>query len=128
LRLAELLKDGSPRGPGTNVSEQIVVRSPNLLEITAVFAPGETGHAPYTADADQVLYRVRKHTVIGKLDLQERIAAVGDPMRTPFALLGLPPAGKPDGLRPFVRHPRLANRDLDVVVVDLTPTRPPLAS
>ena len=120
FRLGELFKGNVLHGPGHARDEQIVVRSPNLLEMTTVFPPGEAGQDPYKADADQVLYRVRRHTIIGKLDLRERLAAVGDPTRTPFALLGLPPARKPEALQPFLRHSRVVQRGLDVVVVDLT--------
>ena len=107
LRLRELLKENKPYGPGDGDGKPIVVRSPNLLETTTVFPPREISREPYAADADQVLYRVRRHTRIGELNLGGRLTAVGDPSRTPFALLGLPPVAKPEGLHHFLRHARV---------------------
>jgi hypothetical protein len=120
LRLEELLEETQTGGQNRGGGERIVVRSPNLLEVTAVFSPGEKGRAAYMADVDQVLYRMRRHTRIGKLSLGKRLSAIGDPIQTPFALLGLPPAAKPELLQPYLRHARVGQLGLDVVVVDLT--------
>jgi len=120
LRLDELLKDDEQQASSRDAVERVVVRSPNLLEMTAVFPPGEAKNASYVTDGDQVLYRVRRYTRIGKLTMGRRLLAVGDPLRTPFALLGLAPALKPEGLNPYLQHERVAQLGLDVVVVDLT--------
>ena len=117
LRLDELLKDNPQRDHDND--DRIVVRSPNLLEVTAVFAPEEKGRAAYKINPGQFLYRVRRHTRIGKLSLNDRLSAVGDPIRTPFALLGLPPSAKPESLHPFLQYARIAKMGLDMVVVDL---------
>lgn len=118
LRFDELLKDSDPHGHDNG--ERIVVRSPNLLEVTAVFAPEDAGRSTYKSNADQVLYRVRRYTRIGKLSLGERLSAVADPMRAPFALLGLPAAARPEVLNPLLNYARVAQKGLDVVVVDLS--------
>lgn len=120
LRLDELLKDDVQQASGRDAVDRVVVRSPNLLEATAVFPPGEAKNASYTADGDQVLYRVRRYTRIGKLTMASRLSTVGDPSRTPFALLGLMPALRPEELNPLLQHERVAQLGLDVVVVDLT--------
>lgn len=120
FRLDELLKKEPTKQTGRGSSDAIIVRSPTLRETTAIFPPGEPGRAPYEADADQVLHRVRNYTRIGKLHAAMHLAAVGDPVRTPFALLGLPPVSKSEDLYPYLRHERVLHRGLDVVVVDLT--------
>jgi hypothetical protein len=120
LRLDELLKENGQHAQDNG--EKIVVRSPNLLEVTAVFAPEDMGHEAYRPNTDQVLYRVRRYTRIGKLSLGERLSAVADPMRAPFALLGLPPTAKPELLHRFLHHARVAQKGLDVIVADLCRT------
>lgn len=122
LRLAELMKTGRQTEAGTEGGDRIIVRSPSLLETTAVFPPGGPGHALYSTDADQILRRVRKYTLIHQLEpsMRPHLAAAGDPMQTPFALLGLPPTAKPEALHAFLQYQRVVQRGLDVVVVDLT--------
>jgi len=118
LRFDELLKEYS--GNVRDTAERVVVRSPNLFEITAVFQPREEARTSYVSEPDHFLYRVRRHTHIGKLTLADRLSAVDDPTRTPFALFGLPAKLRPEDLHPFLRHGRFAQHGLDVVVADLT--------
>jgi len=122
LRLAELLKPGHGQQPGKQGGEPVVVRSPTLLETTAVFPPEPSGGPLYAADPDQVLRRVRQHTCIGELRLDDRVRAAGDPLRTPFAVLGLPAATSPEKLLPYLRCACVAARSMDVLVADLTAT------
>jgi hypothetical protein len=107
LRFDELLDNGRAHGPHKGSAERVIVRSPNLLEITPVFPPAQARTATYAADVDHVLYRVRRYTHIGKLALHDRLAAVGDPGRTPFALLGLPSRTQPEALHRFLRDTRV---------------------
>ena len=117
LRLADLVS--RPRVGGVRDDPTaIVVRSPTLLETTAVFPPLDLPGAPYLPDAGQVLRRVRDHTAIGRLEAH--VDAVGNPSLTPFAVLGLPGLAKPEDLRRHLACERIARLGLDGVVVDLT--------
>jgi hypothetical protein len=122
LRLAELLKPGHGQRPGKEGGEPVVVRSPTVLETTVVFPPESSGAPPYTADPDQVLRRVRQYTCIGELRLDDRVGAAGDPLRAPFAVLGLPAATTPEKLLPYLRCARVAACGMDVLIADLTAT------
>jgi hypothetical protein len=120
MRLKDLTK--SRGGTHENI-KNIVVRSPTLLETTSVFAPTRhKGAVAFQAAPDQVLRRVRKYTSMGEphAGLVEHVEAIGDPDRCPFALLGLPAAGNPDGLTRFLTCPRTKQHGMDLVVADLT--------
>ena len=95
MRLRDLVtsKSTEPSERSDRRPDIIVVRSPTLLETTAVFAPSEAARLPpYVCDAEQVLRRVRDHTQMGekKAGLRVNVPAIGDPTRTPFAIFGLP--------------------------------------
>jgi len=101
----------------------IVVHNPTLLETTCVFAPVEGVRSPpYLADGQQVLRRVRDYTHIGDKNagLESHISAVGDPLRAPFAVFGLPAATKPEPLARCLNFSRFAAKALDAVIVDVT--------
>jgi hypothetical protein len=119
LRLQDLTRN---TGPSEIKRGGVVVRSPTLLETTSVFPPSESARsAPYVADGEQVLRRVRDYTYLGdgKAGLEVGISAIGDPAVTPFAVFGLPATPRPDALSRYLEFPRL-NRMLDAVVVDAT--------
>jgi hypothetical protein len=108
--------------PGRN---NIVVRSPTLLETTPVFAPNEAARSPpYSLDDEQVLRRVRDHTHIGNKNagIETNVAAVGDPTKTPFAIFGLPAPPKPEALVRYLDFSRFMSTSLDAVIVDVTRT------
>jgi hypothetical protein len=122
MRLKDLTKS---RANATTLGriKNIVVRSPTLLETTSVFAPArQKGMPAYQLAPEQVLRRVRRYTSMGEphAGLVEHVEAVGDPGRSPFALLGLPAATSPDGLTRFLSYSRTNCHGLDLVVVDLT--------
>lgn len=121
LRLGDLKPLSSAVAPGAS-GRGILVRSPTLLETTSVFAPVASTGAPYRADPLQVLRRVRDYTHMGDKNagLAEHVAAVGDPLRAPFALFGLPAEASPDRLGRFLDAQRFADVGLDAVVVDVT--------
>jgi hypothetical protein len=123
MRLKDLTKSS---GSAAHASlKSIVVRSPTLLETTCVFAPsGAKGTAAFGAAPDQVLRRVRKYTSMGEkhAGLVDHVGAVGDPEKSPFALLGLPATSNPDGLTRYLTSARTKQLGLDIVVVDLTRT------
>jgi hypothetical protein len=121
LRDLDLQMAASPGRPLSDAS--IIVRSPTVLETTAVFAPVTSKAAPpYGPSADKILRRVRRHTFLGERNagLGDRFDHVGDPMKTPFALLGLPPAKRAEELARFVQSERVRTFGMDVVIVDLT--------
>jgi hypothetical protein len=96
-----------------------------LLETTSVFAPTEGIIFPaYVPDEEQVLRRVRDYTHIGDRNagLENHIAAVGDPIRTPFAIFGLPAATRLDAYVRCFRFARFAAKSLDALIVDVTRT------
>jgi hypothetical protein len=118
LRFNELIAesakaDDAPQAP-------VVVRSPNLFEITPTFEPRSGESAPYAPAEDHFLYRVRGHTLIGKLSMSARLARIDDPRATPTAVFGLPAATKPEELNGFLNYGRFEQLGLDVVVADLT--------
>lgn len=93
---------------------------PTLLETTAVFVPTENRSAPvYVPNSDQILRRVRRHTKLNAIP--ERVADVGDPLLTPFALMGLNPTDQGELAR-CLDDERFVTHGLDAVVVDLTRT------
>ncbi|MEW6453895.1 MAG: multiubiquitin domain-containing protein [Pseudomonadota bacterium] len=101
----------------------IVVRSPTLLETTLVFAPAASRAAPaYGPLPEQILRRVRRHTFLGERNagLGDRFDRVGDPITTPFALLGLPPAKRAEELIRYIQSERARVFGIDVVIADLT--------
>ncbi|WP_440410501.1 hypothetical protein [Neorhizobium petrolearium] len=120
LRLKDLvLQNAPPRVARGRQRLDILVRSPSLVETTAVFPPDKDG---FTSDAEQVLKRVRNHTHLGDkgAGLPNARADVGSPTVTPFALLGLPPERVPARLARLLGFERIAQHGLDAVVVDLT--------
>ncbi|MDP9412956.1 MAG: hypothetical protein M3Q08_02465 [Pseudomonadota bacterium] len=120
LRLKDLVLQNAPaRVARGRPRLDILVRSPSLVETTAVFPPGKSG---YSADAEQVLKRVRNHTLLGDkgAGIPHARADVGSPVSTPFALLGVPPERLPARLRRLLACPRIVHHGLDAVVVDLT--------
>jgi hypothetical protein len=121
IRLHDLVKSGS--AAAHHGIKNIVVRSPTLLETTSVFAPTrEKGSLPFKVTPDQVLRRVRRYTSMGepRAGLVEHVEAIGDPDRSPFVLLGLPPANNPDGLARYLGCARAKQHGLDLIIADLT--------
>lgn len=122
------LRDLAPGKPANEqtaaMRSNIVVRSPTLLETTCVFAPAEGRSAAYAADREQILRRVRDYTHIGDKNagLKEHFAAVGDPIKTPYAVFGLPAATKIDPLLRCFKFPRILAKSLDALIVDVTRT------
>lgn len=120
LRLKDLVLQNAPaRVARGRPRLDILVRSPSLVETTAVFPPGRSG---YSADSEQVLKRVRNHTLLGDkgAGIPHARADVGSPTLTPFALLGVPPERIPARLSRLLACPRIARHGLDALVVDLT--------
>ncbi len=126
LRLRDLTTtDRSANDEVITTRSNIVVRSPTLLETTSVFAPSEGSRLPaYSPDGDQVLRRVRDYTHIGDRNagLEDHIAAVGDPFKTPFAIFGLPALTKLELLVRCLKFSRLVTKSLDALIVDVTRT------
>jgi hypothetical protein len=121
IRLQDLV--GSRSAAAHHGIKNIIVRSPTLLETTCVFAPTrEKGPQAFKVTPEQVLRRVRKYTSMGepRAGLVEHVEAIGDPDRSPFALLGLPPANNPDGLTRFLGCTRTKQHGLDLIIADLT--------
>ena len=98
----------------------VVVRSPNLFEITPTFGPRPDESASYAPTKDHFFYRVRNHTLIGRLSMSARLARLDDPLATPIAVFGLPAETEPENLLPLLNYRRFGQIGLDVVVVDLT--------
>lgn len=126
MRLRDLTTTGKPtNGEATTNRPNIIVHSPTLLETTSVFGPSSGAILPvYASDGDQVLRRVRDYTHIGDKNagLENHIAAIGDPLKSPFAIFGLPAVTK---LAPLVRcleFSRFATKPLDALIVDVTRT------
>lgn len=108
---------------GARDKSTVVVRSPTLLETTSVFPPREESRSSaYTCDGDQVLRRVRDHTHLGDKNagLKADVGAIGDPMKAPFAVFGLPSASKVEAFARYFEFPRLKDGMLDAIVVDAT--------
>jgi hypothetical protein len=121
LTAANRQADGSAGANRPN----IIVHSPTLLETTCVFAPNDDTRLPaYVADGDQVLRRVRDYTHIGDKNagLEGHIASVGDPLKTPFAIFGLPATMKREDIARCLKFPRFGAKSLDALVVDVTRT------
>ena len=107
-----------PTKPRTDTA---VKHNPTLLETTAVFEPSESqSEPPYVSDTEQVLKRVRRRTSLGRSP-SDNISRVGDPLVTPFALMGLKPTSQHEIAR-CLGFPRFVARPIDVIVVDLTRT------
>jgi hypothetical protein len=124
MRLKDLTKSSAGATAHGSI-KSIVVRSPTLLETTCVFSPsGIKGAGAFRAAPEQVLRRVRKYTSMGErhAGLLDHVGAVGDPEKSPFALLGLPVTTNPDGLSRYLTSARTKQLGLDIVVVDLTRT------
>lgn len=117
LGLRDLSKSRPSRGNG------ISVHRPSLLELTSVFTPLPGSGGPYTIDSDQVLSRVRRHTRMKDIrgSCSRHVRTLGDPMRSPLAVFGLP-AGADVLLKRCLAFERFQTRRLDAVVVDLTRT------
>ena len=126
MRLRDLTVASGAASNGTRTERpNIIVHSPTLLETTSVFAPREGPRAPaYAADGQQVLRRVRDYTHIGDRNagLEGHIAAVGDPLKTPFAIFGLPAATKLEALVRCLKFGRFSAKSLDALIVDVTRT------
>lgn len=125
MRLRDLTTARPASGGANTTQANVVVRSPTLLETTSVFAPTDgTRLAAYKPDGDQVLRRVRDYTHIGDKNagLEEHIASIGDPGRTPFAIFGLPAAKKPEPLVRCLGFSRFGAKSLDALIVDATRT------
>jgi len=126
IRLRDLTAPGSAASNrATTARPNIIVRSPTLLETTPVFAPSEGSRPPvYAADGQQVLRRVRDYTHIGDKNagLEAHIAAVGDPLRAPFAIFGLPATTKLEALVRCLKFARFSAKSLDALIVDVTRT------
>jgi hypothetical protein len=52
--------------------------------------------------------------------LSEHVAGVGDPLRAPYGVFGLPSAKRPEHLKPHFSYGRFQTNGLDAVIVDLT--------
>lgn len=124
MRLRDLMpKSPSPAGGSSANPSTLVVRNPTLLETTAVFAPALAGRSTaYARDGAQVLRRVRDHTHMGDrdADLAVHVDAIGDPLKTPFGVFGLPADAKPETLARCLSFSRFKNFALDLVILDLT--------
>ena len=119
LRLGDLISvTQATKTPTASKDIPVVVHSPTLLETTAVFPPVAGGRNAYAHDSGQVLKRVLSHTQIRKLE--SHVGAVGDPDRTPFAVMGLDAHLKPEDFRRFLQCERFSKFGLDVIIVDLT--------
>jgi hypothetical protein len=124
LRLNDLIRGAGSSGrtrsndiPGGG--EGPTTRNPTLLETTAVFEPVESPTATaFQPDVDQVLRRVRRHTSLATIPMH--VANVGDPLVTPFALMGL--KTDRDSVAACLASERFRANGLDAVVVDLTRT------
>lgn len=118
LRLSDL----KPPTSGSAAARSVLVRSPTVLETTSVFAPVPPSGPPYRPDPAQVLRRVRKYTHMGDRNagLTDHVATVGDPLKVPFAVFGLPAEARPDRLGRYLAADRFATLGLDAVVVDVT--------
>lgn len=104
-------------------SPNIVVRSPTLLETTAVFPPSQASTGPaYSTDSQQILRRVRDFTHMGDRNagLEAHLTAVGDPLRSPFAIFGLTANSRDDHLLRQLNFQRFHETGIDTVVVDVT--------
>ena len=127
MRLRDLMTTNRPSTGDQSSSSQssIIVRSPTLLETTSVFAPRDLARSPpYGHDDAQVLRRVRDHTHMGDKNagLEVHVAGIGDPMRAPFAVFGLPAASKAEPLVQCLDFARFRSKSLDALVVDMTRT------
>mgnify|MGYP003362211933 FL=1 len=126
MRLRDLVPSNiQSRHQGHTSASGIVVRSPTLLETTSVFVPGiDLRTAPFPADARQVLRRVRDHTHMGDKNagLEIHVAAIGDPLRAPFAIFGIPPLSKLEPLSRLMAYRRFTQTGLDAIIVDVTRT------
>jgi hypothetical protein len=116
LRLRDLL--ASQADQAKPQSDGLAAYHPTLLETTAVFAASES-ELVYVPDADQVLKRVRRHRKLATTS--DRIAEVGDPLVTPFAIMGLNPTDRAELTR-CLHYERFVTHGLDAVIVDLTRT------
>lgn len=120
LRLKDLaMKNAPARVVRGKERIDVLVRSPTLLETTAVFPPH---YGSYSADPDQVLRRVRDHTFLGNpgATMTASRSALGNPTETPYALFGLPAERTTARLSRYLVHPRFEQHGLDAVIVDLT--------
>jgi hypothetical protein len=126
MRLRDLTMPSEPaNGQTLSSRSNIIVHSPTLLETTSVFAPSDGTRLPaYAPDGEQVLRRVRDYTHIGDRNagLESHIAVVGDPLKTPFAIFGLPPVTRLDALLHCLKFSRFVTKSLDALVVDVTRT------
>ena len=123
MRLRDLTAVAGAATEATPGRLNIIVHSPTLLETTAVFAPSEGPRSPaYAANGQQVLRRVRDYTHIGDRNagLEGHIAAVGDPLKTPFAIFGFPT--KLEALIRCLKFGRFSAKSLDALIVDVTRT------
>lgn len=120
LRLKDLKLQNAPTRVARGRQRlDILVRSPSLVETTAVFPPIRNG---FVADAEQVLKRVRNHTHLGDkgAGIPHARSDVGSPSATPFALLGIPAERIPSRITRLLGFERIVRYALDAVVVDLT--------
>jgi hypothetical protein len=120
LRLRDLLPENAPRRRLRGRPRiEVVVKSPTLLETTAVFPPSTAGYSP---DPDQALRRVRQHTHLNETgaSLTTARASIGNPKTTPFAILGLPGERSSKKLSRYLNHHLLVDRPVELIVVDLT--------
>lgn len=120
LRLRDLLPENAPRRRLRGRPRiEVVVKSPTLLETTAVFPPSAAGYSP---DPDQALRRVRQHTHLNETgaSLTTARASIGNPKTTPFAILGLPGERSSKKLSRYLSHHLLVDRPVELIVVDLT--------
>jgi hypothetical protein len=116
LRLRDLLASRGDQAKPR--SKDLAAYNPTLLETTAVFAPSEIeSELVYAPGADQVLKRVRRHKKLATTS--DRIAEVGDPLVTPFAIMGLNPTDRAE-LSRCLHYERFVTHGLDVVIIDLT--------
>ena len=116
LRLQDLLPSRAEHAKLQ--SEALPVHHPTLLETTAVFVPTESRSAAvYVPNPDQILKRVRRHTTLGTIP--GHVGDVGDPLVTPFAIMGLNPTDQAQLTR-CLDYERFVTHSLDAVIVDLT--------
>src|SRR5581483_6325702 len=103
-------------------SQDIVVRRPTLLETTAAFPPDLESSGIYKTTSDHLLYRVQRHTWLRKAinNADGLLRQIENPQTCPFAMFGLPNSKTLHHVERCLRHERIKQLGLDVVIVDLT--------
>lgn len=111
LRLKDLLPSRAEQA--NSLSEAPSSHHPTLLETTVVFEPTESQSTPaYVPNPDQILRRVRRYTTLAP----EHVPAVGDPLITPFAIMGLNSTDRA-ALTRCLAYERFITHGLEAIIV-----------